>query len=192
MNKLILKIVAISLTAMALLTSCSNEESLQQFYVDSAEKDGFITTSIPKSILGVDASKFSPESREAYESIEKVNLIALPAKDDNKDLYLTESAKLDKIFQNEKYELLMSHSSDGVKMKMMFDGSQDAIDEIILYGRSDDMGLGVARILGDDMNVSEIMAMIQEVGGKDINTSGLQSIIGGLGMPVKEMKMETE
>ncbi|PRP66321.1 DUF4252 domain-containing protein [Nonlabens agnitus] len=192
MNKLILKIVAISLTVMALLTSCSNEESLQQFYVDSAEKDGFITTSIPKSILGVDASKFSPESREAYESIEKVNLIALPAKDDNKDLYLTESAKLDKIFQNEKYELLMSHSSDGVKMKMMFDGSQDAIDEIIVYGRSDDMGLGVARILGDDMNVSEIMSMIQEVEIKDINIPGLKSIIGELGMPVKEMKMETE
>ena len=52
----------------------------------AAEKDGFITTSIPKSILGVDASKFSPDSREAYESIEKVNLIALPAKDDNKAL----------------------------------------------------------------------------------------------------------
>ncbi|SCY09203.1 protein of unknown function [Nonlabens sp. Hel1_33_55] len=192
MNKLIFKVIAISLTAMAMLTSCEKEESLQQFYVDSAEKDGFITTSIPKSILGLTASNFSEDSQKAYESIDKVNLIALPAKEENKALYEIESRKLDQIFENDKYELLMSHSSDGIKMKMLFDGSQDAIDEIIVYGRSDEMGLGVARILGDDMNVSEIMAMIQEVQGNDLNTSGMKSIIGGLGLPVGDMKMETE
>ena len=98
--------------------------------------------------------------------------------------------KLDKIFENEKYELLMSHSSDGVKMKMMFDGSQDAIDEIIVYGRSDEMGLGVARILGDDMNVSEIMAMIQEVGWQGHQYLRITIHHRWYGNASKDMKME--
>jgi len=182
MNKLILKVVALSMIAMALLTSCQNEESLQQFYVDSSEKEGYITTSIPKTIVGIDASNFTPDSRKAYESIEKVNIIALPAKEDNKVLLEAESAKLDKIFKNEKYELLMSHNSDGIKLKMMFDGSQDAIDEIIVYGNSPEMGLGVARILGNNMNMSSIMKMMEEVQGDKIDSNGLKGLIKGMGM----------
>lgn len=186
MNKLILKVIAVSITLMAVLTSCQNEESLQQFYVDSSEKDGFITTSIPKSIIGIDASNFSNDSREAYESIEKVNLVALPLKDDNKALFESESQKLDRIFKNEKYQLLMSHSDDRMKLKMMYDGSQEAIDEIIVYGSSPQMGLGVARILGDDMNMNAIMKMMQEVQGSDLNVEGLMGVMGNIGISLPQ------
>ena len=192
MNKLILKIIALSLTAMTLLTSCNDEESLQQFYVDSTEKDGFITTSIPKTILGLDESKFTPDSRKAYQSIDKVNIIALPAKEENKEQIQVESEKLNAIFKNEKYELLMSHSDDNVKVKMMYDGSRDAIDEIIIYGSSPDMGLGVARVLGNDMNVGDIMKMMKELNGNDLDPEAIKGIMGGLGIPNETMKASAE
>jgi len=192
MNKLILKMIAISITAMALLTSCDNEKSLQQFYVDSAEKDGYITTTIPKSIAGIDASKFSDDSRIAYESIDKINLIALPAKDDNKVQVAAEADELDKILQDEKYELLMSHNSDGIKVRMVFDGTQDAIDEIIVYGSSPEMGFGVARILGNDMNVGDLMKMMQELNANDVNPQALKGIMGSMGIPTDKMKVDVE
>jgi hypothetical protein len=189
MNKLIFKVIALSLVAIGLLTSCDNEDSLQQYYVDHSESEGFISTSIPKTIAGIEADKLSKESANAYNSIDKISILALPLTDKNKATYTTETEKLDKIFKNEKYELLMSHNSDGMKMKMMFDGSQDAIDEIIVYGNSPEMGLGVARILGDDMNMGSILNMMKELESQNINPTGIQTIMKGMGMPMGKEKM---
>jgi hypothetical protein len=192
MNKLIFRVIALSLVSLGFLTSCDNEDSLQQYYVDHSESEGFISTSIPKTIAGIDADKLSEESAKAYNSIDKISILALPLTDKNKTTYTTETEKLDKIFKNEKYELLMSHNSDGMKMKMMFDGSQGAIDEIIVYGNSPEMGLGVARILGDDMNMGSILNMMKELESQNINPTGIQSMMKGMGMPMGKEKMNAE
>jgi len=192
MNKLIYKVVALSLVAIGLLTSCDNEESLQQYYVDHKESEGFFASSIPKTIVGIDADKLSEESAKAYKSIDKISILALPLTDKNKATYTTETEKLDKIFKSEKYKLLMSHNSDGMKMKMMYDGSQEAIDEIIVYGNSPEMGLGIARILGDDMNMGSILNMMKELENQNINPTGIQSMMKGMGMPMGKEKSNGE
>ncbi len=184
MNKIVLKIIAVSLVALAILTSCDSNQSLQQFYVDSSEKEGYITTSIPKTIVGIDDSKLSADAQKAYQSIEKINVLALPYDAGNVSQLETETAQLESILGNEKYELLMSHNSEGVKVKVLFDGSQDAIDEIIVYGSSPKMGLGVARILGDDMNMGAIMAMMQEMNSSDIDVNGVMGMMKNMGLDV--------
>ncbi|BAO56086.1 DUF4252 domain-containing protein, partial [Nonlabens marinus] len=192
MNKLILKVIALSLTAMALLTSCEQQESLQQYYVDHEEADGFIMTSIPKTIVPIDKSKLSNESVEAYESINKINVLAMPLTADNKEMFAQETERLNKIFKNEKYELLMSHNSDGFKVKMMFDGTQDAIDEIIVYGNSPEMGLGVARVLGTDMNMARILNMMKELEGTNTSPAGIEMMMRGMGMPSQNMRIDAK
>ena len=192
MNKLIFKIIALSLTATAMLTSCSDQESLQQYYVEHQDSEGFIMTSIPKTIVPIDKSTLSNGSIEAYESIDKVNILAMPLTDENKETYLKESSRLDKIFKNEKYELLMSHNSDGMKIKMMYDGSQDAIDEIIVYGNSPEMGLGIARVLGNDMNMANILNMMKELEGTNANPAGIEMMLKGMGMPSQNVRIDAE
>ncbi len=192
MNKLIVKVISISLVAIALLTSCQTDPSLQQYYVDSSEKDGFVTTSIPKTIVGIDASTMSEDSRLAYESIDKINVVALPYRDGNESQLEQETTALESIFKNEKYELLMSHNSNGMKMKLMYDGTQDAIDEIIVYGSAPKMGLGVARVMGDDMNVNAIMAMLQEMDTNNMDATAIVSMMEGLGMGTKKDAPATE
>ena len=48
--------------------------------------------------------------------------------------------------------------------------SKDEIDEVIAYGYSPKMGVGLARILGDNMNPSDIMKMMNEVKRRSIFT----------------------
>ncbi|MBF4986468.1 DUF4252 domain-containing protein, partial [Nonlabens mediterrranea] len=66
MNNLIVRILALGITLILFLTSCSSDPSLQQYFVDSQEKQGFITTTIPKSILGLDVSQMSSRSFETH------------------------------------------------------------------------------------------------------------------------------
>lgn len=190
MNKFILKVVVISITAIGLLTSCKNEETLQQYYVSHQDSEGFVTTSIPKTIAGIDANQLSSESANAYNSIKKVNILALPLTDENKGIFDEESKRLEDILTNDKYELLVSHNSNGTKIKMMYDGTQQAIDEIIIYGKSPEMGMGVARVLGDDMNLGEIMKMMKELENQDINPTNIESVLKGMGLPMQNVKID--
>jgi hypothetical protein len=191
MNKLIFKVITISLVAMTLLTSCNQKDTLQDFYVEHNDKPGYISTSIPKGIIGIDESKLSEEAARAYNSIDKVSLIAMPINEENMVEFQTETAKLDVIFKDDKYKLLMSHNNGGTNFKMMYDGTQDAIDEIIVYGKSEQMGFGVARVLGNDMNIGSIMKMMSEMDKQNINSSAIEGILKGAGMSLESYKVDS-
>ena len=57
-----------------------------------------------------------------------------------------------------------------------FTGEDDAIDEIILYGFDEERGMGIARLLGDDMNPSDILNMMKSMEKGDVQLDGLSGI----------------
>lgn len=174
---------ALLIAAMALaLTSCNSEPSLQQYYVDSQEKDNFVTTTIPKSILGLDVSNMSASSQEAYNSINKVNVLYYPVNDSDMVTFEKENAMLQKIISSDDYKTLMKHKQDGMNMQVVYEGDPKDIDEIIVYGMANEMGLGVARILGDDMNLGGIMKMMEEMKDVNVDSSGMMEVLKDLGM----------
>ena len=64
------------------------------------------------------------------------------------------------------------------KAALYFTGEEDAIDEIVAFGYDSERGMGVARILGKDMNPQKIMELIKSMDGEDRSeehTSELQS-----------------
>lgn len=182
MNKIILKAILVSIAIATSLTSCDTDPTLQSYIVDSADKEGFISTSIPKTILGIDESKLSDDSQKAYNSINKVSMLMYPKTDKNEASFETEKAQLSKILKSEKYTALMTHNQDGMTAKVMYQGDKDSIDEIIVFGTMDKAGMGVARILGDDMNISSIMKMLKELEKMDIDPAGLKGMMGDLGV----------
>ncbi|QJP35596.1 DUF4252 domain-containing protein [Nonlabens sp. Ci31] len=186
MNKIILKIVLLTLAATAALTSCDSDPTLQSYIVDSGEKEGFISTSIPKTILGIDDSKLSEDAQKAYNSVSKVNILVYPKTDKNVVTFEKESAQLNNILKGEKYKTLMTHNQDGMKAKFLYQGDKDSIDEIIVFGTSDDMGMGVARILGKDMNLSGMMKMMKELEKIDIDPAGMKGILETMGIDTKD------
>tara|TARA_R110001592_G_scaffold363367_1_gene685282 strand:- start:10181 stop:10711 length:531 start_codon:yes stop_codon:yes gene_type:complete len=142
-------------------TSC-NDESLQSYLVKSQEKSGFITFDVPASILQVKSDNVSNETRETLKSIKKINVVAMLFKD-NATKIGAEKAQLVKILKGKEYKSIMRFTEKNMKVSLYYTGDADAIDEIIAFGYGAKQGVGVARILGDNMNPSKIMKMMNDV-----------------------------
>ena len=192
MNRLILKLIAVSAVIMATLASCDNDPTVQSYYVDSEEKPGFYKQTVPKTILGIDERKLDEESLQAYNSLDKVSVLLLPAKPGEENRIKEEVEVFDKIISNGDYKTLITYNSEGMKVNLVYEGSSEKIDEIIAYGRYEDKVMGVARILGDDMNLGSIAKMFNGLDGSDINPAGIKSILGGMGVDLeKEMQRDS-
>ncbi|APU69696.1 DUF4252 domain-containing protein [Christiangramia flava] len=161
------------------ITACQNDKSIQKYYVDNQEDADFMALDVPTSMFA-NLDAMDAEKRETMESIKKINVLALRA-DQHPEKFKKEKAKLDEIFTDEKYQLLMKYGGGTRKAALYFTGEDDAIDELIVYGYDDSKGLGVARVLGEDMNPAGIMEMMKSLKKEDIDASGLEGLIGIMG-----------
>lgn len=153
--------ILLLLITFATVSSCKNEKSLQSYLVNSQEKTGFITIDIPTDFIQLKNEDVSKEVKETLESIRKINLVALPYKNSNADAYNSEKNTLNEILKGNSYKNLMSMKAKGMQMKVYYTGSSDAIDEVIVFGYGKEKGVGVARLLGNDMNPAKIIEMMQ-------------------------------
>ncbi len=142
------------------VSSCKNEKTLQGYLIESQEKSEFITVDIPTNFLQLKSENVTTTVKETLESIRKINLVALPYKG-NEDTYNNEKTILNNILNGAAYKNLMSMKAKGMQMKVYYTGSSDAIDEVIVFGYGKEKGVGVARLLGEDMNPAKIIEMMQ-------------------------------
>ncbi|MBZ9728914.1 DUF4252 domain-containing protein [Salegentibacter sp. JZCK2] len=170
-----IKILGLALAAVAFV-SCANEPSLQEYYVENQQDNKFIALDIPTSMFAK-TEELDENQKETLESVKKINVLALPVKESKKE-YEAEKAKLTDIFQDEKYQLLMKYGSNNRRAEIYFTGDEDAIDEIIVYGYDDAKGVGVARLLGKDMNPQKLMELMKSLDKGDIDVNGLKGITG--------------
>ncbi|ARN70720.1 MAG: DUF4252 domain-containing protein [Bacteroidota bacterium] len=179
--KNLIKLIGTSLFLALALVSCEKEDSLQKFLVDTQEKDGYLSTSVPKGIVGFKMDNMSEDSQKAYESINKINLVALP-KDAKKVNFEEERERLDKILKSDSYKTLMRHSSDDMKVHLVYEGEKDAIDEVLVYADMPKVGMGLARITGDNMNLNDIMKMMKELENSDLDEQKVKNMLEGFGI----------
>jgi len=158
----------------SVLISCNNEQSLQKYYVENQEDTDFLALDVPTSMFTNSAS-LELEEKETLESIKKINVLALK-KEENPEKFEEEKLKLAEIFKNEKYQLLMKYGGGNRKAELYFTGEEDAIDELIVYGYDDEKGLGIARVLGENMNPQKIMQLMKSLDGDNIDVEGLKGL----------------
>ncbi|MBI6118982.1 DUF4252 domain-containing protein [Salegentibacter maritimus] len=173
----VIKILSLALAATAFV-SCANEASLQEYYVENQQDNKFIAVDIPTSMF-TNTEELDETQKETLETVKKINVLALPVKD-SKEEYEIEKARLAEILKDEKYQLLMRYGSNTRKAEIYFTGNEDAIDEIIVYGYDDTKGVGVARVLGEDMNPQKLMEFMKSLDKGDIDVAGLKGISGML------------
>ncbi len=148
------------LFVVAVLTSCNYGETLQSYYVDNQETPNFISIDIPTSFVNIDKTTLTVEQKDAYESIDKLNMLGYSIADDNIDEYEAELAKVQNILKDEKYEELFrgGNSTDG-KIIVKYIGTDTSIDELIVFGTAKDKGFVIIRVLGDNMEPAKIMKL---------------------------------
>ncbi|WKB81582.1 DUF4252 domain-containing protein [Cellulophaga lytica] len=171
-----IKYLAAALTLLITLGSCSSNQSLQEYYVDSNENENFISFDIPRSILNIASADLSPEEKKAVESIKKVNVLAFNKTTDNVASYKVEKTKVNAILSNKKYTQLMKINSKMAKGVVKFTGEEDAIDEVIVYGYKDDKGFALIRLVGDKMNPAYLGKFISAMEKSNVDEGAFKDL----------------
>lgn len=155
--------IILAVLGSVIFTSCK-KETLQTYLVDSKEKDNFITLDFSANTLLNLTGDATIEDKEAFKSVRKVN-IAFLHKDKASEVEIeTEKEKLKSILKNSDYKKLMKFSHKSHSGTIYYLGeSTDLINEVVVFGYSDEFGVGVVRLLGKNMNPTAITNAIKNV-----------------------------
>lgn len=165
-----------TLLTLVLVISCSSTQSIQEYYVDSAENPNFISLDLPASILNLEEANLSDTQKEAIQSLKKLNILAFRKTAANAAEFEIEKGKVNAIFKNSSFKELMKLNSSYGKGFIKYSGEEDAIDEVIIYGNSNDKGFALIRVLGNDMNPAHLVQLMQAIQQSDYKGEGLGEI----------------
>ena len=150
-----------SIIVATVLTSCGyNGETLQGYYVVNQEAPNFISIDIPVSFVNLENAELTEVQQEAYESINKLNMLGYRKDDGNEAEYKTELAKVQTILKDDKYQDLFrgGNSTDG-RIVVKYIGDDTSIDELVVFGTMNNAGFGIIRVLGNKMEPAKIMKL---------------------------------
>jgi len=164
---------------VAVFSSCNYEETLQKYFVANQETPDFISVDIPASFVNLDkAATLTDDQREAYESVNKLNMLAYTLTDDNEAVYKAELLKVQAILKDDRYDELFrgGNSTDG-KIVVKYIGTDTTIDELIIFGSANDKGFAVVRVLGNNMEPAKIMQLGSVVNQMSTEESDVSNIM---------------
>jgi Domain of unknown function (DUF4252) len=157
------------LIVFVLLLSCDDKQSLQEYYIENSEKGDFISIDVPASILNLSEVSLTEEQRSAYESVKKLNILAFRLNEGNKTEYEVEKSKVKDILNDTKYQELMTFNNGKQRGTVKFLGTEDAIDEVIIFGSDNKRGFALIRVLGNDMKPGNMVKLMDVMDKADID-----------------------
>ncbi|MBG6110783.1 hypothetical protein H4V97_001132 [Flavobacterium sp. CG_23.5] len=166
----------IALLFSLFLISCNSEPTLQKYFVENLENKNFIALDVSPSILNVDKAKLSAEQNGALKSFEKMNVLAFKLNGANKAQFEVERAKVNLILKDKKYQQLMKFGSGKEGASVSFVGTDEHIEEFVLFANRKETGFAVVRILGKDMNPNNIMTMLSVLKESKIDMEQLKPL----------------
>ena len=169
--------LAITFFATILLQGCGKDLSLQRYFVENQENENFITQDFPLSMVGIDTSNFTEEQIQAYNSVNKLNFLGYKVNKNHIADYHAEVEKVKAILGHSKYNSLIEFNDKGNKVVVKYIGDDHEADEVVVFGYSKQMGFGIVRVLGHDMNPEKMATLIGAVQKTDINTNKVNHII---------------
>lgn len=149
-----------ALLALLTLLSCNSEPSLQKYFVENTDNKDFIALDISPNILNLDNAKLSTEQNEALKSFDKMNVLAFKANAKNQAQFETERAKVKAILKNPKYQELMKFGSGKDGASISYVGTDENIEEFVVFANRKENGFAVVRVLGKNMNPNNIMTLM--------------------------------
>lgn len=159
-------------TACLVLTSaCSNEASLQRYFVDKLDDKDFVSLDFAPGTLIENTNLLSEENQKTLKSVKKINFLALQKEKTTTEKWNAEKATIETILKQEEYKNLLKYGSKKQGFAMYFTGQEEAIDEVVVFGSSDENGLGLVRVLGNNMNPSAILQLVMEMDSQNIDIS---------------------
>ena len=164
------------LLALLTLVSCNSEPSLQKYFVQNTDNKDFIALDVSPSILNIEKTKLSAEQTEALNSFDKMNILAFKANDKNQAQFETERAKVKAILKDPKYQKLMSFGSGKDGASISYVGTDENIEEFVVFANKKENGFAVVRVLGKNMNPNNIMTLMSVLKESKIDMEQLKPL----------------
>lgn len=144
------------------LTSCESGKSLEKYYVEKSENPDFLTIDVSSSIINADPKKITAQQAAALERVDKLNILMFKRNAKNMSEYKAEKDSVRAILKGGKYQELTKYSSgkNGASINMKGKQEDTETDEFVVNAYSEDTGFAVVRLLGDDMTMDDIMAIM--------------------------------
>ncbi|EJL66372.1 DUF4252 domain-containing protein [Flavobacterium sp. CF136] len=165
-----------ALLALLTLISCNSEPSLQKYFVENTDNKDFIALDISPNILNLDNAKLSTEQNEALKSFDKMNVLAFKANAKNQAQFETERAKVKAILKNPKYQELMKFGSGKDGASISYVGTDENIEEFVVFANRKENGFAVVRVLGKNMNPNNIMTLMSVLQKSKIDMEQLKPL----------------
>jgi len=156
-----MKKAVIILSVLAIFVSCNQQKTIQTYIVEKQNKPGFMSVDLPMSLIQLNSDKVPLDVKDGYESIKKVNVLGLPYLNNN-EAYEIEKKAISLILNNSTlYKKLMKMDMNGMSVSIYYNGDANDINEVIVFGYSKKIGVGVARVIGNHMNPTKITQMAE-------------------------------
>ena len=172
----IIKYITAATIMVLTLISCDTSKSLQAYLVDKQEDDRFLKVDLATSLLQTERANFTQEQKDILNTVKKINVVAYPFKNADEAEYELERSRIKEILDQEKYEDLMTMKSNNVNMNLKYLGTEDAIDEVIIFANDKERGFGVFRLLCDNMNPDQMLKLAMTIKNGDLDLTKLSGI----------------
>ncbi|WP_348800541.1 DUF4252 domain-containing protein [Flavobacterium adhaerens] len=156
--------------------SCNSHPSLQKYFVENTENKNFIALDVSSNILDVDKTKLTIAQSEALHSFEKINVLAFKLDDKNKAEFEVEREKMHSILKDSIYQPLMKFGKGKEGASVCYVETDGKINEFVIFANQQNSGFAVVRILGDDMNPTNIVNMISVLKESKIDLEQLKPL----------------
>ncbi len=176
MQRTIKHIVFVLLLAVAFV-SCNDGKSLQTYFVDNQEATNFVSQDIPISMVKIDDSKFTEDQKEAYKSVKRLNFLGYRVEGTEAEVFKAELAKVKTILSDKKYNDLMEFSDKGNKIIVKYIGTDEEADEVVIFGSANELGFGIVRVLGNDMNPDKMVTLVNAMQNANVDENQIQDIM---------------
>ena len=177
-----MKKAVIVLSVLAIFISCNQQKTIQTYIVEKQDKPGFMSVDLPMSLIQLNTDKAPLEVKEAYGSIKKVNVLGLPYLNNN-EAYEIEKKAISSILNNSTlYKNLMKMDMNGMRISIYYNGDANDINEVIVFGYSKKIGVGVARVIGNHMNPTKIIQMAEylKIDSNQLNLQQFEQVLNSI------------
>lgn len=156
MKKLVLLV-----SSVIFIWSCEDKPTLQKYFVKNTESSKFVAIDLAPNFIKTDKVSLSETEKAALESFEKMNILAFITDSTNTAEYEKEIKEVKTILKDESYQQLMKAGSVNDGAAIYFVGIDDEhIEEFVVLAGKKENGFAVVRVLGNDMNPTNIMNML--------------------------------
>lgn len=167
----------LSLVVLVFISCGEEKQSLQKYFVKSAEKKEFMTLDVSSSILNIDQKKLTSSEKQALDSFDKVNILAYKKEGKSEGEYNKEVSEVKEILKDTAFEPLIKLNGKGHNASIMLVGDDKEIDELILFGNQKELGFTVVRVLGNNMKPEQAMEFLSILQKSKIDTEQLKPIL---------------